>query len=307
MNRLFDAITDDWDSRINSARNQFRAVCQRTQLPRLFNGFSKWAIVGGAVRDVLLARNLNPAATPLDVADLDIAVDRPLSEQFFRDSKIRAKHELKIEYNSFGGMKLQSSLCGVVDVWSWETTAADNFREAIRNRLDQVDFGINAVAYLWPDDIVIVHPRWLTDLRGLVVEKLAKHSPHPEFQSVRACAIAAKLSSRTDYQFRLGDAVRGDIRELLWPDSQALEQALDYLTAKIEGKRWTLEAATRFRGEWNTLTTSSRIPNESGSTLVRNRIESIARHRAESTPEHFVFRDSSESKRCRSALRSAGA
>jgi hypothetical protein len=251
MRTLFERITCDFEAREAAVRGQLQAVCAQAKLPELFQRFDKWAIVGGAVRDLLLSKQPAQCKLRIDFPDIDIAVDRPVFGRHFENFGTELFEGLRVHTNSFGGLKLESEFSGTVDVWSWESKKSRLAKSALRRRLNQVDFGINAVAYLWPDNELIIHPRWFDDLKGQLVEKLAEQSPKPQFQPTRACALAVKLAKLTHTRFELGKSIRADLRHLLGSGEKDLSIALDYLVEKITNKRWCEDSGSRFFAEFN--------------------------------------------------------
>lgn len=252
MKTLFERINRDFEGRQEAVCRQLQAVCNQAKLPDLFRQFDKWAIVGGAVRDLLLSDQPEQCRLRIDFPDIDVAVDRPVHGSHFVNLGTDLFEGVSVHTNSFGGLKLESDLSGIVDVWSWESKKSKLAKSSLRRRLDRVDFGINAVAYLWPDNHLVIHPRWFDDLKNLVVEKLAIHSPKVQLQPIRACALAVKLAKLTHCRFDLGKSIREDMRRLVEGDADDVSVALNYLLDKIIQKRWCKDSADRFYREFNT-------------------------------------------------------
>src|SRR5262249_39636230 len=144
-----------------------------------------WAIVGGAVRDTLL--DPSPVRQLLLAwPDIDVAVTA--RERLTPRMRRLDESGTRVVRNTFGGWKVFSSAVGVCDVWSWGRRDLKHPRGFWQARLESVDFGLNAVAFVWPERRVIVHPRWREDLAGRVVEKLSQQSRLRELQVVRAVA-----------------------------------------------------------------------------------------------------------------------
>ena len=273
MRTLFERISSGFEAREAAVRGQLQAVCAQAKLPELFRRFDKWAIVGGAVRDLLLSKRPEQCRLRIDFPDIDIAVDRPVHGAHFESFVTELFEGLSVHTNTFGGLKLESEFSGTVDVWSWESKKSRLVKGALLRRLDRVDFGINAVAFLWPDNELVIHPRWFTDLEHKVVEKLATRSAKPQLQPIRACALAVKLAKLTNNQFNLGKSIRADLRSLLGDGEIELSVALDYLVEKIVNKRWYEDSGSRFFAEINALIGHKNSEIDSSlRSLVANRL-----------------------------------
>src|SRR5207248_591395 len=100
-----------------------------------------------------------------------------------------------------------------------------------------VDFGVNAIAFVWPSRELVVHPRWLEDVQSFRVELLSDRSPRKELQPLRAIALGAALTRRLARPFRLGEAVWAEIDWLL-AGPEHMSSALAYLREKVAVGRW---------------------------------------------------------------------
>jgi hypothetical protein len=239
-------MKEEWQTRSAAACFQLSAICKQVRLPEVFQRFQRWAVVGGSVRDLLLTRRLShDGLLSIEFPDIDVAVDRPPKNHHFRTGQCRG-YGLKIFQNHFGGLKLDCDATGVLDVWTWGEARTRLDETTLLRWLENVDFGMNAVAFLWPDCKLVVHPRWWEDLESYTVEKLCAKSPKACLQPIRASALAAKLDRLSRKRFRLGPQAILDLHQLLQGPEDQLDVAFDYLFEKIKSKRWSRACADRF-------------------------------------------------------------
>jgi hypothetical protein len=196
----------------------------------------RWAIVGGAVRDTLLQ--------PFEMRgqmrmwwtwpDADLALTGSLDEHRIGSTR------RTIRRNTFGGWKIEDPHLGVLDVWrvDFGELQLDNIA-AWQAYLDQLDFSLNAVAFVWPERILIHHPNWVCDLQRRRICKLNPAALGRSLGAVRAIALAAKLEQTTGTKFRLS---RRAAYDFYWLTHRAapseVATALDYLATKLKSSRW---------------------------------------------------------------------
>lgn len=230
--------------RVADAERLFRNLCTENRWALLFGSNASWAIVGGAVRDALLSSRMETSWP-----DIDIAVARSLDALPVVNARRRsALQKYRISYNSYGGLKIASRAVPDVDVWSW--TSPGESRTALRHwqqRLELVDFGLNAVAFVWPQAKIIVHPRWQADLDAEQVEVLADPSSLRGIQVVRSVALATKASKLISKKVELGVQARAELRWLVSSAPQKeVSCALNYLRQKVDSGRWDRSVERNF-------------------------------------------------------------
>lgn len=201
----------------------------------------QWAIVGGAVRDVLLASEQAGADEDWSWPDLDIAVLGPVDDlPVVSDSRVQ--RSVKLAKNSFGGWKMEDEQLGEVDVWSWPSEG-----RSWEEELNRVDFGLNAIAFTWPSRQVVMHARWSKDLALAQIEKVHPAPSRPELQAVRASALAEKLTRLLGMPVAFSPGVQAEVDWLLQEaDEGTLQDALAYFAQKVKSGRWQREAIRFF-------------------------------------------------------------
>lgn len=219
------------------AEQIFSELCQKTLLGYVGER-TNFAIVGGAVRDVLLSENIRNRQLCFSWNDIDIA----LVEDFSNHSNIAASK------NAFGGHKLHDSSIGALDIWTWAEPGSS--KVALKDwlaRLENVDFGLNAVAFVWPQAKILFHQRWIEDLQSLKIERLSSNVPNSSLQPVRAIALASKMEKKFKSRVRLGEGVKAQLKWLVQDASASdIEEGLSYLKNKVDCNRWSYETMLLF-------------------------------------------------------------
>jgi hypothetical protein len=161
---------------------------------------------------------------------------------------------LEITRNSFGGFKMYEPVLGAIDAWTVEVSGmVPNSISFWQEYLGHVDFGLNAVAFIWPEREVVIHPRWLEDLEQRKIEKMAIESPRRELQPLRAIALAHKMSSsvKRKLSFAYGPGVLSDCEWLAGSsDPSPWDSCFSYLKDKIASKRWPPAVVDRVRNSF---------------------------------------------------------
>jgi hypothetical protein len=233
-----DSVLATLDKRRRFAGRLFSEYCERSDLPAVIGPRRRWAIVGGAVRDALLSAHIE-ARTLFDPwQDIDVAVGGRTAAPL----KINHRGHFTMRRNSFGGLKLQGDKTGTVDIWRWPDGDGKRGVSWIE-KLELIDFGLNAVVFLWPEAEIIVHPRWIKDLKRRTIEKLSDASIDTGVQVVRAIALKVKLELLSGESFQLGERILADLSWLVARagHDEALH-ALRYLRGKTEERRWSTTA-----------------------------------------------------------------
>jgi hypothetical protein len=239
MNLFSQSVISSLDSRKRAVSRSLETLCTLPSISGLFKRFRSWAIVGGAVRDLLLVRDIHHSHFMFDFPDVDIAVDKAIPKGYF-DKLLGDVH---VATNSFGGIKLRSPNLGVIDIWAWESRSGFE-STLLKERLPYVDFGMNSVAFVWPQREILIHERWITDVKALVVEKL--DTPKVQFLIVRGCALAAKLEKIAKRKIPLGPRVSEDFRDIIDRDDAEWHSSIRYLKSKVVSGRWDSYAAVYF-------------------------------------------------------------
>ncbi len=235
------------------------SFCENGPLPSLLGG--RWAIVGGAVRDAILARSfrtglLSAVAWP----DVDIAVPEPVANlPVMRDSHLR--RATRPTLNAFGGLKFRPDGLCTIDTWYWQPISGSDGTLNWERILDSVDYGANAVAFTWPERRVVFHPRWLQDLSaGPVVDVLFADRPRPEIQAMRAIALRERISSHLGRRVELGKRVKQELRWLVVSAStDEVSDAFTYLRRKVSSGRWSLDLVDKIFRAAATVSTTGRF------------------------------------------------
>jgi hypothetical protein len=235
-----EVVLRELQDRRHAAERLFTHICRQTPLVRWF-GEAHWGIVGGAVRDVMLASERANQDDDWSWPDLDIAVLGPVDElPIAVDPRLR--EHVSLSRNSFGGWKIEDEQLGEVDVWSWPSDGVG--WEAV---LQRVDFGLNALAFTWPARQIVLHPRWAEDVSRGWVEKVHPSPPRPELQAVRASALAEKLTRLLDMPIAFGPGVQQEVDWLVHgADEQTKIEAMRYFAHKLQSGRWRKDALRFF-------------------------------------------------------------
>ena len=243
-------IVSNLPGRVKVARQIFSDLCLTTPLLDLLGRDRSCAIVGGAVRDVLLMSDPWTLQMFHQWPDIDIAVVDDLSELPIVANSSSSNGAI-ISTNTFGGLKISHESLGSLDVWTWMKPGPNNTSPRDwRERLNMVEFGLNAVAFIWPQREIIIHPRWIEDLKnGPVVEKVYLSPVQKAIQTIRAVALATKLEGLLGTKVILGKSIIKDLKWLVENASRSeIEEGLSYLRKKIDIGRWPDRTLYRFSG-----------------------------------------------------------
>ncbi len=214
-------------------------LCHSSSLSKILGRNRAWAIVGGAVRDSLLAED--PHTPPFFNLwpDVDVAVS---GYDFEANAELSTIEEVRVSVkrNSFGGWKVSTADAGELDVWRVDL---DYVNHGAMDRwlayLDCVDFTINAVAFSWPECTVAVHPRWHDSVERRMVSRLSPTSTMKHLQGIRGVALAVKMEMTTGLKFSLADNVKEDLEWLVNNNNlDLMRQSLEYLHRKVSAGRW---------------------------------------------------------------------
>jgi len=234
------------DDRQEYTRQVFLELCERTSLVDLAGKDRSWAIIGGAVRDTLLSPKIGCSHLFELWPDIDIAVTHDVSELPVAAGSSNDR-SITISPNSFGGLKIREPKLGVIDFWTWTTPKNHGSTANWLEELERVDFGMNAVAFVWPQREVIIHRRWIQDLRTRRIEKVSPQSPKTSIQVVRAIALKVKLQLLVNQSFGLGTNIRQDLQWLVKDAPRAeVTQAIHYMIEKTTNSRWPIATLERF-------------------------------------------------------------
>jgi hypothetical protein len=233
-------VGDKLERKLAHAQRVFEDLVVRTPVFKMLSAFSDWAIVGGAVRDVLLADESDCHSTAPIWQDVDIAVAHESPDALVAAFAGTSPH-WRVRLNSFGGVKATFPSFGTIDIWVTGTHTPRQDAERYQywtHYLDTVDFGVNAVAFAWPSCDLIVHQRWVKDVQSNCVEVLSECSPRKEIQPLRAIALCAALTCRHCRPAHLGERVWTEISQLL-EAPEHMHAALAYLRSKVASGRWS--------------------------------------------------------------------
>lgn len=247
-------IQEDLDRRCERAARLLREAVVGLSLPSIIGEGKEWAIVGGVVRDCLLSEHLFADMLCRSWPDVDIAVVATDSEW---SGVACSSHScsLRVTRNRFGGLKLRGEHVGEIDLWpvmpkKTELSGTDLWLDY----LGTVDFGLNAVAFTWPQCKVLVHHRWKRDLSLRAVESLAGQQSCRHLEPLRAVALAVKAGQSTGAFFALHDDIRANLQWLLsHEDDGTVANTFEYLRDKLTSGRWPHAVFSRFLQESLTL------------------------------------------------------
>jgi hypothetical protein len=250
--RRTERILATLDERVAKVEKYFKNMCRLSPLTRLLGGRCGWAIMGGAVRDALLADRLAADTVRMFLPDIDVAVASDLCDlPMVTDPRVRV--DVAIESNHFGGLKAVVPDLGEVDLWTWGSAGRPDLDEW-RERLGRIDLGLNATAFVWPQGKLIVHPQWREDLSHRRVELLSEKTVRREWRPVRAVALAVKLERSTGIPFSLGENLLGELDWLRSEERNSeVPEALHYLHEKVREGRWSREVIRRLNEECQAL------------------------------------------------------
>jgi len=135
-------IVSNLNGRIRVARQIFSDLCVTTPLLDFLGKDRSCAIVGGAVRDVLLMSDPWTIQMFHQWPDIDIAVVDDLSELPIVANSI-SSNGATISTNTFGGLKVSHESLGSLDIWTWRKPGLNNTSlKDWRERLNMVEFGL---------------------------------------------------------------------------------------------------------------------------------------------------------------------
>jgi hypothetical protein len=246
-NQATDQDFNSLDERVRHAQALLTGLCRHPLLLNMLKTARHWAIVGGAVRDALLIASNKDTDVYAEWKDIDIALTKlPRKGLLCRPDRKNSK--VNIAKNNFGGLKVYTDELGTMDLWVWR---AENEIAGTKDfwfkQLESVDFGINAVAFIWPACEIIIHPQWERDLLCSQIEKVADYSPLKVLQPIRAIALAAKMELKLASSFNLGSKAASDLHWLLNLASDTeVNIALNYLEEKLLAERWPSYTLVRF-------------------------------------------------------------
>ncbi|MBN2314601.1 MAG: hypothetical protein JXM79_11775 [Sedimentisphaerales bacterium] len=249
-NKKGEIIIRNLESKKASAEHILGEICHDTALSELLGKDSMWAIVGGAVRDSLLATDPHTKPFFNPWPDVDVAVPRTDFDADKRLSQIE-ETQVSVKPNSFGGWKVSIEDVGELDVWKAKLGQAHKSAlERWLKYLDHVDFAINAVAFLWPERTIAIHPRWQDSVEKCAIVRLSHNVMMEHLQPIRAIALAVKLKQTTNIDFRLGKEVLESLERLLTHKNEVvMRESLKYLYLKVSSGRWPRLVLDRFLEE----------------------------------------------------------
>jgi hypothetical protein len=224
-----------------------RDFCVTAGLPDLVGNRGHWAIVGGAVRDALLAHDVSRVLwEPWN--DLDIAIAYAACDRQSRRSGPGS--ETSLLRNSFGGWRIQDAKLGTLDLWLMTYSAVADTRTFWKNYLGTVDYSVNAVAFAWPECRLFLHPNWMEHLRSRTISRIGRTLPRPAVQPVRAIALAVRLELLSREPFSFADNVRQNLAWLAADASREhVTESLEYLDDRLKKRRWDYAVLDRLVDE----------------------------------------------------------
>lgn len=193
---------------------------------------SKWALVGGYVRDTLISNLIDKK---IYSPDIDIAV-------FGKIPELKQNEEIiEINKNTFGGLKVKTRKYGYIDIWSIDNIQDNIVEKSVwENYLDKIDFSINSIVFAYPELKLFLHNDWFNSFNNRLVSKLYQSSPMPDIQLVRAIALTINLSSKTGRIFSTNKEIKKELsRLLIYGDEATYNKLIDYASNKISKNRWS--------------------------------------------------------------------
>lgn len=229
----------------NFTEEFFRRFVREIGLQYLLHGCDGWAIVGGAVRDMLLLGKNPSRAWPFPDLDVIIAPSTQAPLKTMLDEL-----GIKTAYNSFGNFAVIDPQYGVMDVIPARAPSvapsATLRASMVSAELAQFNFGLNAAAFHWPSERLFVHPRWWSDLRTRQIEVLAEqHNELPHLRPACAAALAVKLEERGIGEMSFGPLLKAEVAALRG-NSALLVETRAYIARKIASGRWNQAVSVRF-------------------------------------------------------------
>jgi hypothetical protein len=195
------------------------------------------AIIGGAVRDVLVAILTKGEISESPWRDLDIAIVESEYSNIFEKVKL---FDVDIKQNTFGGLNICLGNADNLDMWTIKSDPSELYdNDYWEKYLENVDFGINAIAFILPEKRIVIREEWIDDFyKGLVEDHFFK-AVKPELQSIRAIAIASRLKKISNIDFKLG---QNCLKSLDWLAGQANNEEIisvfKYIRTKVLIKKW---------------------------------------------------------------------
>lgn len=231
---------DRLEEGVAATRQRFINLSENSLLTRILGGNISWAIIGGAVRDTLFTNCLGGYSLFNTWRDLDIGVASSLSELPIVKYPSSISESARVDYNYFGGLKIYERTLGYLDVWTCTQCERNNLEIGDwMHLLETIDFGLNGIAFLWPQKEIIIHPQLNDDLRNRRIEKLSKIVANRQIQAIRALALVTKCEQIFGITMGLGDGIKSDIKWLLVEaEEKEVLEALNYLRGKVESGRW---------------------------------------------------------------------
>lgn len=245
MPNLIPMVLDQLHERRETTRAYFARLCSSGQLFEDLSQGHSWAIIGGAVRDILLQKS--PQAVSFYFAgEADSVVYAPWRDLDIGIVDMKTRQDISgltnrttARRNSFGGVKIEDENLGPIDLWVWQAgnhVGSVDWQEFLSN----VDFGLNAVAFVWPQQDVVLHERFTEDLLAGQVERLSSRVHHRNLQAVRAVALIDQMRERYGLQLHRGPRVGADLVWLAEAENRRqLSAAMDYARGKIREGRWS--------------------------------------------------------------------
>ena len=242
-------ILAEYQNRVNEVQEAFRFICDCFEIDMLLEGSPCWAVVGGAVRDLLLSDNILLDIDSLQKTWVDLDICIPVdASNVFRLFNSKSENSYSCEKNTFGGLKIHDDDIGNIDIWTWEGPGSTHCSQSDWiERLKLVDFGINEIAFAHPQLEIITSGAQKRDLSLRRIEKCSLKLPKPHIQPVRALYLKLKLSQICQDDFYLGELILDDLKWLLNDSSEAImEEVLMYLDYKVGSNRWPKEVLKEF-------------------------------------------------------------
>ncbi len=247
-------------------RSRLESLIKGSSLPELLVAGSSWAIVGGAVRDTLLTKDIATLQMWTLWPDVDIAVEGEGRVEHDLCIEIE-RRQLTISRNTFGGMRVCGDELGKLDVWCMcLTSGCLSPRQAWSRYLERLDFVQNAVAFVWPQCELVIHSHWENMVRKREVTSLGHAVGPAQLQPIRAMALAVKLGMITESRFRLDQTLQRELAKLVRESDESQSRyVVSYLQDKLSSCRWPADVLDRFLEECVAIVPSKsfvRVTNE---------------------------------------------
>jgi len=175
-------------------------------LTSLFSEGCQAAVVGGAIRDLVIAGSFTIASPITAFRDLDIAV-------FSQGDFDHICSMVPSSVNRYGGAKLRGSEQLRIDLWAWDLPRC-NGEEGYdwESWLERIDFAINAAVFLWPSKRIVTHSAWESCIAKLQVDRLTSHPIKRHRDVFRAVGLQCRWGARS-----ISPAARnGLVEEIFW-------------------------------------------------------------------------------------------